>query len=120
MSYVPYFKPGSWIVECFLCGRMFKGEELRRTWDGKFVCQQDYEAKHPQLSVRGVKDQIRVPFSSPEGPDTYIDQQGYWEFDVRTDGDYSPVGKLDCYASSDGAFPVDRFSGDSCYVEGTT
>lgn len=120
MSYIPHFNLGNWLCECQICGRVFKGSEIRRRWDGMLVCDQDYEEKHPQLSVRGQADIVSVPFSSPEGPDVFQNTDGYWMFDVRTDGDYSPVGRLDCYASEDGQNPVDRFSGNQCYVVGTT
>lgn len=121
MSYTPTFKPGDWLVECMRCGRMFKGSELLRTWDGLYVCQEDWEPKHPQLTVRGVQDITRTPWSSPEPPDVFTDDIGYWTFTLPDDSDqdYSQVGFLDCYCSPTGESPKERFSNDA-YVEGTT
>ena len=122
MSYVSRFTPSDWIAECMRCGRMFKGSELMRTWDGLYVCQEDWEKKHPQLTIRGVEDITRTPWSSSEPPDVFTDDVGYWCYNQETDynQDYSPVGYLDCYASEDGNVPKERFSGFNCYVDGTT
>lgn len=62
MSYIPSYKKGDWKAVCQRCGRYFKGSELRRTWDGLYVCEEDWEEKHPQLYVTGVRDDQRAPF----------------------------------------------------------
>lgn len=66
MSYSPSFVSGDWKATCQRCGRIFKGSQLRRTWDGLYVCAEDWEEKHPQLQVRGVRDDQRPPFTVPD------------------------------------------------------
>lgn len=62
MSYNPSYKAGDWKAICQRCGRVFKGSQLLRTWDGLYVCKEDWEPKHPQLSVTGIRDDQRAPF----------------------------------------------------------
>lgn len=66
MSYRPSFVSGDWKATCMICGRVFKGSKLRRRWDGFYVCPDDWEPKHPQLSVKGVRDDQRAPFVLPD------------------------------------------------------
>lgn len=69
MSYTPSYKAGDWKAICQRCGSIFKGSELRRTWDGLYVCKDDWEPKHPQLYVTGVRDDQRPPFVLPDTTD---------------------------------------------------
>ena len=66
-----YYKPGDWNCACDRCGFIYKASELKKTWDGLMVCNKDWEPRHPQEFVRGVKDPQGVPFSRPESPDTF-------------------------------------------------
>lgn len=67
MSYKPSFVSGDWKAVCQICGRIFKGSQLMKRWDGIWTCSEDFDPKHPQLSVRGVRDDQRPPFVVPEG-----------------------------------------------------
>jgi hypothetical protein len=64
-----YYKPGQWNVVCDRCGQEFKSGELRKTWDGLWVCDKDFEVRHPQDFIRGVPDYQAPPFTRPENPD---------------------------------------------------
>lgn len=44
------------------CGRVFKASKLIQTWDGLWVCKDDWEPKHPQLIIHGIKDDQRPPW----------------------------------------------------------
>jgi hypothetical protein len=66
-----YYKPGDWNCVCDRCGFQYKASELKKTWDGLMVCPKDYEPRHPQDFVRGVKDDQSVPWSKPEAPDSF-------------------------------------------------
>jgi hypothetical protein len=68
-----YLKLGSWNAICDRCGRKFKASELKKTWDGFWVCEYDYETRHPQELLRGVKDNQYVPWTRPEGEDHFTD-----------------------------------------------
>ena len=45
---------------------------MRKRWDGVITCPRDWEPRHPQDFVRGVKDNPSVPISRPEPPDTFV------------------------------------------------
>lgn len=61
-----WLKLGDWNVVCDSCGRKFKASTMLKRWDGLFVCKEDYEVKHPQLSLRVHGDKQTVPIPRPE------------------------------------------------------
>lgn len=64
---------GNWNAICDSCGRKFKANTMRKRWDGLIVCQEDYEIKHPQLSLRVRGDKQIVPWVRPEAdPDVFL------------------------------------------------
>ena len=65
-------KLGDWNAVCNRCGFKFKASQLRETWDHLWVCPEDWEPRHPQDFVRGVKDQDPVPFTNPEPADVHV------------------------------------------------
>jgi len=73
MGHADYWKPGSYNAICDICGFKYKAEELRRRWDGVMCCPEDWEIRHPQDFVRGVKDQRALPWTRPEPPDVFIE-----------------------------------------------
>lgn len=73
MAHIGYFKPGDNNAICDRCGKPFKASELRKTWDGLWVCRGDWEPRHPQDFVRGVKDDQSVRVSRPPpAVDTFV------------------------------------------------
>ena len=46
---------------------------MQKRWDGLWVCRNDFEQRHPQDSVRGKRDRIRVPVSRPQILPSYDD-----------------------------------------------
>lgn len=75
MGHADYYKPGDWNAICDECGFKFKGSELRKRWDGYMVCKDDWEPRHPQDFVRGVKDSQPLPWTRPEAPDVFRDPE---------------------------------------------
>jgi hypothetical protein len=61
-----YLKLGDWNAICDVCGFKFKASTMLKRWDGLMVCKQDYEVRHPQDFIRGIKDDPSVPWSRPE------------------------------------------------------
>lgn len=61
-----YYKPGDYNAICYECGRVRKASELRKHWQGYFVCSEHWEPRHPQDFVRGVVDNQSVPNPQPE------------------------------------------------------
>ena len=66
------FIPGDYLMQCDECGVVFRRSELRERWDHCWVCDNDFECRHPQEDVRGKADKIAVPVARPEGTDQYI------------------------------------------------
>lgn len=62
MNYVP----GDFYRICDRCGFKKRASETFRTWDGLYVCAEDFETRHPQDFVRGRKDHRSVPDARPE------------------------------------------------------
>ena len=56
------FDPGNWNIICDVCGQKYKASEIKKRWDGLFVCAQDYEERHIQDFIRVTPDKITVPF----------------------------------------------------------
>ncbi len=56
---------GDWNARCDQCGRLYKASQLKERWDGKMVCKEDYETRHPQEFVRAVPDTGKVPWTRP-------------------------------------------------------
>lgn len=57
-----YYASGAWNAICDRCGLQFKSFQLREEWTGLMVCERCYETKHPQLLLKGVKDDPSVPW----------------------------------------------------------
>lgn len=58
---------GDFNAVCAVCGFKYKGSELRKRWDGVYVCDKDYEPRHPQDLIRLPKERIApgVPTCQP-------------------------------------------------------
>lgn len=44
--------PGTWAVNCDVCGFRFPSDKLIKRWDGAMVCKEDWETRHPQTLIR--------------------------------------------------------------------
>lgn len=64
---------GQWNAICQSCGRKFKSGQLRKRWDGLWVCHEDFELRHPQDFLKVRKDQITPPWTSPEPADVFVE-----------------------------------------------
>jgi hypothetical protein len=71
MGKADYLALGQNNVICDRCGFKFKSSDLHKTWNGLWVCQRDWEPRHPQDFVKGVLDNQRAPLSRPEAPDAF-------------------------------------------------
>ena len=58
---------GDYNAICDSCGRKYKASTMLKRWDGLFVCKEDYEIRHPQLSLRvhGDKQTVAIPRPDP-------------------------------------------------------
>lgn len=67
-----YYRPGDWNAICFECGRKRKASELRKHWQGYYVCPEHFEPRHPQDFVRATPD-IQTPrWTQPRQTDVFI------------------------------------------------
>jgi hypothetical protein len=58
------YLPGTYNVYCMSCNRKYKAYEIRKRWDGLYVCDEDWEPRHPQDFVRGIQEKSNIlPFS---------------------------------------------------------
>lgn len=67
-----HYRSGDWLVTCDQCGREIWSSEAYHRWDGLIVCEADYETRHPQEMIRGIKDRQGVVFASPEPDDNFL------------------------------------------------
>ena len=68
----PAYIPGDYWKICDRCGFRKRSSETFRTWDGLYVCREDFESRHPQDFVRGRKDLQNVPDARPEPVDNLV------------------------------------------------
>lgn len=66
MGRADFFSKGDWNVACSECGRKRKASQLVKNWQGMWRCPEHNELRHPQDFVRGVKDNMSVPFAQPQ------------------------------------------------------
>jgi hypothetical protein len=57
---------------CFQCGRKRKASELRKHWQGYYVCPEHWEARHPQDFVRATPDNKPPPWVQPPPAPDYV------------------------------------------------
>ncbi len=72
VSLNPGYRPGSHWAVCDFCGFQFRSEDLMKTWDNFWVCDDDFEVRHPQdfLRVRSEKIAADEPLRPDDTTDT--------------------------------------------------
>ena len=66
-----YLELGSWNTVCFECGRKRKAADLKRHWQGYYVCPEHWEPRHPQDFVRALPDTQTPPWVQPMPADHF-------------------------------------------------
>ena len=69
---IDFYKHGDWNAVCFQCGRKKKASELKKHWQGYWVCPEHWEARHPQDFVRAVPDNMPPPWAQPAPVDIEV------------------------------------------------
>lgn len=87
---------GQWNVICDQCGVKRKSDQVTKRWDGLIVCKTEvrpgcFEHRHPQDFIRTVPDNQSVPFTRPEGTDTFIEPD-YVDSDIGVQENTKPAG----------------------------
>lgn len=63
---------GNWNAICYQCGRKRKASDLRRQWQGYYVCKEEWEPRNAQDFVRGVPDLMVPPWTQPPPADIFV------------------------------------------------
>ena len=71
-----YYAPGDYNVFCDRTGFKVKASECQMEWNGLLVRSESWEARHPQDTIRGVKDDQSVPIARPKGDPTFVPSGG--------------------------------------------
>lgn len=66
-----YYADGSWNAVCYFCGFRYKATELRRHWQGFYVCPKCFEVRQPQDFVRAIPDVQTPPWVQPRPAAVY-------------------------------------------------
>ena len=66
------FESGQYNAICDRCGFKFKSGELQKTWDGLWVCKDDWEMRHIADFLRAPAPEKPLPYTRPEPEDTFI------------------------------------------------
>lgn len=82
--------PGTWAVNCDVCGFRFPSNKLQKRWDGAMVCQDDFEPRHPQTLIK-VRGETAVPSYTRKNPVEYV------QFcDIFSRSAFADMGEADC------------------------
>jgi hypothetical protein len=84
------YRPGDWYAICAICGFRYFASELRKNYRGAYVCDKDFELKHPQESIRLKTDKITVPWAQPEVVEPYVAVTTYGVYDSIPDNPLAP------------------------------
>ena len=72
MSFNPKgYKHGGYNVICDTCGLRYKNDELKQRWDGRMVCEKDWEPQQPMDFQRIPRTEKSIPWSRPEPAVSY-------------------------------------------------
>lgn len=54
---------GSWNAICDVCGFKYKAVDLKKRWDGLYVCKEDWEPRHPSDFFKGTAEDTGVAWA---------------------------------------------------------
>ncbi len=60
-------------------GFKVKLSTLKKAWDGEMVSERFIDKRNPQDFVKGVRDNMKLPFARPEPADQYVALPIQWE-----------------------------------------
>lgn len=84
-----------WNVYCAVCWKKKKSTEIQRRYDGRFVCEDCNETRHPLDFYRPIPDQRALPFTQRD-IETFISLPGPFACaGPRTQG-RADIGTADC------------------------
>jgi len=67
-------KLGQWNAICDVCGFKLKSGKMRKRWDDLYVCDEDWEPRHPLDFMRAPPNKEKpIPWSRPEVYPVYVE-----------------------------------------------
>jgi len=72
MGRADYYEEAGWNTVCYECGRKRKASQLKRHWQGYYVCPEHWEPRQPQDFVRAQADIQTPPWVQPMPADTFV------------------------------------------------
>ncbi len=90
--------PGTWAVNCDVCGFRFPSDKLKKRWDGAMVCHDDWETRHPQTLIK-VRGETAVPEYTRHNSDNLI-----LVCNIITASTYANLGFADCMQADNTIF----------------
>lgn len=82
--------PGTWAVNCDVCGFRFPSDKLKRRWDGAMCCEADWETRHPQTLIK-VRGETAIPTYTRHNSDNLLNY-----CDIVTSSGYVGLGTIGC------------------------
>lgn len=92
--------PGNWKVTCDVCGFWFPSGEIKKRWDGLYVCKDDFEQRHPSTLYRYHEHPSYPAFVRKDGTDTFIQA-----CDIQTSSGYAGLGAAGCMQAGNSSVP---------------
>lgn len=93
--------PGTWAVNCDVCGFRFPSNKLKRRWDGVMTCEKDWETRHPQTLIK-VRGDTAVPTYTRHNSDNLL-----LVCDIVTSSCYAGLGTAGCMQAGNTSFTYD-------------
>lgn len=75
---------------CHRCGFQFPSTEIKKEWTGLYVCNKDYEARHPQTLIK-IRGEQAFPSVVSKDSDVYVGV-----CNVATKTAFADLGTADC------------------------
>lgn len=98
-----HYKSGTWNYICPVCGFLYKADEVRRRWDGVYVCNKDWEPRHESEFLRPRGEHNHVTFVNEDAEATITITTSVTEITVTVldESDLPISGKTIVPSSSD-------------------
>jgi hypothetical protein len=66
------WKSGTWRTFCAVCGFEYLADELKQRWDGLYVCDKDFETRHPLDFARVTIKETPLPWNQNIPEDVFL------------------------------------------------
>lgn len=97
MGQADFLALGDWNAQCYQCGTKRKASDMRRHWQGYYVCPQHWEPRQAQDFVKAMVDKQVPPWTQP-----------------------LPGDQFTSFCSLDGRSAVPGYAVPGCSIPGTT